>query len=563
VRWQTFMVSDTIPNITIPADLLPADGRFGSGPSKVPTEAIEALAATGVSFMGTSHRKDPVKDVVLRLQDGLRQLFALPDDWDVILGNGGATILWDALTFGFIEQRSQHLTFGEFGSKFAKAVQAAPHLSDPMVIESEPGSHPQLVADDSIDTYCFTHNETSTAVAMNIVRPNGASGLMCVDATSGAAGLSWSPDQTDLYYFSPQKCLASDGGLFIALASPAASARIESIASSDRWIPAGLNLKTALDNSRKKQTYNTPALATIFMTMHMVEWLNTNGGMDFATARCGESSDHIYAWADAHDKASTFVTDTAMRSSVNATIDLDDSISADTVAAVLAANGIVGTDGYRKLGRNQLRLAAFPAIDPADVRALTACIDYVMNELAYTPAIGEGNFEQSVILMLHHDADGALGVIINQPSALDVSELLPRWSDLIADPNRIFSGGPVEQNGFIGIGRHSDTSFADADLETLGFAPLAATHRLATVDLESDPAITAAHIDQLRIFRGYAGWGARQLDGELNAGAWFTVASEPDDLWSTEPQGLYEQVLRRQSGDMRWYANAPTDPTVN
>ena len=375
-------MSDTTPDIRIPADLLPADGRFGSGPSKVRTEAVEALAATGTAFMGTSHRKDPVKDIVLRMQDGMRQLFSLPSDWDVIVGNGGATVLWDALTFGFIDQRSQHLSFGEFGSKFTKAAQQAPHLADPMVIESEAGSHPELVADDSIDTYCFTHNETSTAVAMDVVRPAGATGLMCVDATSGAGGLRWSPDQADLYYFSPQKCLASDGGLYIALASPAASARIESIANSGRWIPTSLNLKTALDNSRKKQTYNTPALATIFLTMHMVEWLNENGGMDFAAGRCEESSSHIYAWADAHEMASPFVTDTAMRSTVNATIDLDDSISADTVCAVLAANGIVGTDGYRKLGRNQMRLGAFPAVDPDDVRALTKCIDYVIGELA-------------------------------------------------------------------------------------------------------------------------------------------------------------------------------------
>lgn len=368
-------------DIKIPSDMLPADGRFGSGPSKVRTEAVEALAATGIDFLGTSHRKDPVKDIVLRLQDGMRALFALPDDWDVILGNGGATILWDALTFGFIDARSQHLSFGEFGSKFAKCAQAAPHL-DPTVIETAAGDHPELVADDSIDTYCFTHNETSTGVAMPVQRPEGAAGLMCVDATSGAGGLHWSPSEADLYYFSPQKCFASDGGLFIALASPAAAARIDAIAESDRWIPAGLDLKTALDNSRKKQTYNTPALATIFMTMHMVEWLNDNGGMDFAAGRAHESSSHIYTWAEANALTTPFVQDTAKRSAVVATIDLDDSVSADEVSATLAANGIVGTDGYRKLGRNQLRLAAFPAIDPDDVRALTNCIDFVLGELA-------------------------------------------------------------------------------------------------------------------------------------------------------------------------------------
>ena len=375
-------MSDTIPNITIPAHLLPADGRFGSGPSKVRTESVDALAATGTSYMGTSHRKDAVKDIVLRMQDAMRQLFSLPSDWDVIIGNGGATILWDALTFGFIGQKSQHLSFGEFGSKFAKAAQQAPHLAEPSVIESEVGSHPMLVTDESVDTYCFTHNETSTGVAMDVVRPAGASGLMCIDATSAAGGMRWSPDQADLYYFSPQKCFASDGGLYLALASPAASARIDEIAATDRWIPAGLDLKTALDNSRKKQTYNTPALATIFMTMHMAEWMNDNGGLEFAAGRCDASSSHIYAWADAHELATPFVTDTAMRSSVVCTIDFDDTVDANTVASVLADNGIVGTDSYRKLGRNQLRLAAFPAIEPDDIRALTVCIDHVVAALA-------------------------------------------------------------------------------------------------------------------------------------------------------------------------------------
>lgn len=374
-------VSDSIPNITIPSDILPADGRFGSGPSKVRTEGVAALAATGMSYMGTSHRMDPVKDVVLRLQNGMRELFSLPSDWDVILGVGGATILWDALTFGFIDTKSQHLSFGEFGSKFAKAAQQAPHLSDPMIIESEVGSHPDLIADDSIDTYCFTHNETSTGVSMPIERPTGASGLVCVDATSAAGGMRWPTDQADLYYYSPQKCFASDGGLYIALASPAASERIESIAASGRWIPASIDLKTALENSRKKQTYNTPALATVFLTAHMTEWLNTNGGIEFAAGRCDESSSHIYAWADAHELATPFVTDLAMRSPVVATIDLDDSVDADTVCSVLAANGIVGTDSYRKLGRNQLRLATFPAIEPDDIRSLTTCIDHVIGEL--------------------------------------------------------------------------------------------------------------------------------------------------------------------------------------
>lgn len=369
-------------SITIPQDLLPSDGRFGSGPSKVRPEALAALAATGTGFMGTSHRKDGVKSIVARLQHGMRELFSLPDDWQVILGNGGATLLWDAMTFCLIQQRSQHLSFGEFSSKFTKAVAAAPHLAEPSVIETDPGSHPEPVADPGVDVYAYPHNETSTAVMMPVTRPAGSDGLVAVDATSGAGGLRWDPTQADFYYFAPQKCFAADGGLFIALASPAAVARIEKLTSGERWIPAGLDLGIALDNSRKNQTYNTPALATVFLTMHMVEWMNANGGLEFAAGRCDQSAAHMYRWADAHELATPFVTDPAMRSRVNATIDLDDSISADTVSAVLRANGIVDTEGYRKLGRNQLRLAMFPGIDPGDVQALTACIDHVIGELA-------------------------------------------------------------------------------------------------------------------------------------------------------------------------------------
>ncbi len=375
------MVSANTPQITIPAELIPADGRFGSGPSKVRQETLDALAGTGMSFMGTSHRRPAVRDVVARLQDGMRELFALPSDWEVMLGNGGATILWDALTFGFIDNKSQHLSFGEFGSKFAKAVSSAPHLDAPDIIESAMGDHPDLVADEGVDTYAFTHNETSTGVSMPVERPGGP-GLMAVDATSAAGALRWDTSQADLYYFSPQKCFAGDGGLFVGLASPAAIERIERIAASDRWIPAGLNLGTALDNSRKNQTYNTPALATIFLTMHMTEWFNENGGLDFSAGRSETSSTHLYAWADSHELASTFVTDSAKRSNVVATIDIDDSISADTVSQVLRSNGIIDTEGYRKLGRNQLRLAMFPAIDPSDVEKLTASIDFVLENLA-------------------------------------------------------------------------------------------------------------------------------------------------------------------------------------
>lgn len=374
-------MSDT-PAITIPANLLPADGRFGSGPSKVRTEALDDLAATGTSYMGTSHRQPAVRDIVARMQDGMREFFSLPEDWEVIIGNGGATLLWDALSFAYVQDRVQHLSFGEFSSKFAKCTTEAPHLSDPMIITSDMGSRPEMVADDSIDVYAYPHNETSTGVSVPVHRPAGATGLVAVDATSGAGGLRWNTDDCDLYYFAPQKCFAGDGGLFLALASPASVERIESVKASGRWIPAGLDLGTALDNSRKNQTYNTPALATIFLTMHMTEWMNSHGGLEWAASRCDQSAEHIFGWADAHELATPFVTDPAQRSHVVATIDFDDSVSADTIAQVLRQNGIVDTEGYRKLGRNQLRLSMFPAIDPDDALALTACIDHVVGELA-------------------------------------------------------------------------------------------------------------------------------------------------------------------------------------
>ncbi|MEM7096236.1 MAG: phosphoserine transaminase [Actinomycetota bacterium] len=374
-------MSDT-PAITIPSDLLPGDGRFGSGPSKVRVEALEDLAATGTTFMGTSHRQPRVRDIVARMQDGMREFFSLPDDWEVIIGNGGATLLWDALSFGFIEQRAQHLSFGEFSSKFAACTTAAPHLDDPMIVSSDTGSRPEMVADDSIDVYAYPHNETSTGVSVPVHRPEGATGLVAVDATSGAGGLRWNSDDCDLYYFAPQKCFAGDGGLFLALAGPAAVDRIESVKASGRWIPAGLDLGTALDNSRKNQTYNTPALATIFLTMHSTEWMNSLGGLEWAATSCDDKAAHIYGWADAHELTTPFVSDPSMRSHVVATIDFDDSVDADVIAKVLRANGIVDTEGYRKLGRNQLRLSMFPAIDTDDSKALTACIDHVLGELA-------------------------------------------------------------------------------------------------------------------------------------------------------------------------------------
>jgi len=376
-------VTDTIPQIKIPADLLPTDGRFGSGPSLVRPEALQALADTGASFLGTSHRRPNVKEVVARLQNGLRSLFNLPDDWEVVLGNGGSTLLWDALTFCTIDNRSQHLVFGEFSSKFAIAAAAAPHVGEPELINADVGSHPTATASD-VDFYAVTHNETSTGVMMPITRPEGTSaesGLVAVDATSAAGGLRWDPAEADIYYFAPQKALGSDGGLYIAACSPAAAARIERITASDRWIPAGLDLGIALKNSRQNQTYNTPALATIFLAVHQVEWMNENGGIDFAAGRSEQSAATVYGWADAHEVATPFVSEESKRSTVVATIDFDDSVNADTIAAVLRANGVIDTESYRKLGRNQLRIAMFPAIEPSNITALTSCIDHVIEAL--------------------------------------------------------------------------------------------------------------------------------------------------------------------------------------
>jgi phosphoserine aminotransferase len=381
---ETCRVSPT-PDITIPPDLLPADGRFGCGPSKVRPEAVDALAAVSRTYLGTSHRQATVKDMVGRLRSGVTSLFSLPDGWEVILGNGGTTVLWDALCFGLVDRHSQHLSFGEFSSKFASCVKSAPWLADPEIIATDPGSHPMAEGRSGVDTYALTHNETSTGVAMRVTRPAGADAgsLVAVDATSAAGGLRFDPNECDLYYFAPQKALASDGGLWLAAASPSAVERIERIAASDRYIPASLNLATARDNSLKNQTYNTPALATIFLAVQQIEWINNNGGLAWAASRCDTSADTMYSWAEASAYATPFVTDPTMRSSVVATIDIDDTVvDANVVAAVLRANGIVDTDSYRKLGRNQLRIALFPAIDPEDVAALTRCIDHVVNELA-------------------------------------------------------------------------------------------------------------------------------------------------------------------------------------
>jgi phosphoserine aminotransferase len=377
-------VSATTPQITIPADLLPADGRFGCGPSKVRPEAVEALAAVGGAYLGTSHRQEPVRYMVSRLRNGLAEMFALPDGYEIVLGNGGSTVFWDIATFGLIENRSLHASFGEFSSKFAAASAAAPFLGDPVVVTSAPGTHPDVAANPEVDVYALTHNETSTGVAMPIVRPEGAGDgqLVLVDATSAAGGLRFDASETDVYYFAPQKCLASDGGLWLAAVSPAAIERIERIGGSDRWIPESLSLTTALDNSRKDQTYNTPALATVFLAVQQVEWVNENGGLHWAASRSDRSAEIIYDWAEKSPFATPFVSDPDDRSHVVATIDLDEAIDAPTVSKVLRANGVVDTESYRKLGRNQIRVALFPAIDPDDVAALTACIDHVVAALA-------------------------------------------------------------------------------------------------------------------------------------------------------------------------------------
>ncbi len=368
----------------IPKHLLPQDGRFGAGPSKLRPAQLEALVATGGSYLGTSHRQAPVREQVRRLRSGLRALFSLPDGYEVVLGNGGATEFWDIATFGLVERRSQHLAFGEFSSKFAAAAKAAPFLDEPSVVKSEPGTHPLPVAEAGVDLYALTHNETSTGVMMPIARVDGADdgALVAVDATSGAGGLPVDASQFDVYYFSPQKCFASDGGLWLALMSPAALERVAAVKASGRWVPASYDLEIAVDNSTQEQTYNTPALATILLMAEQVEWMNNQGGLDWAVSRTRESSDVLYGWADKSPVASPFVRDPSMRSQVIGTIDFEKSVDAAQVAKVLRANGVVDTEPYRKLGRNQLRIAMFPAIEPADVEALTACIDHVVERLS-------------------------------------------------------------------------------------------------------------------------------------------------------------------------------------
>lgn len=363
--------------------MIPSDGRFGCGPSRIRPESIEMLSAAADLFLGTSHRQATVRFKVSELRNGLAEMFALPDGYEVILGNGGTTAFWDAATFGLVEQRSQHLHFGEFSSKFGKAVAAAPHLGDPEIITAEPGDHPLPHASPGVDSYCLTHNETSTGVAMPLSRPEGADpgSLVLVDATSAAGGLRFDPSEVDVYYFAPQKCLASDGGLWLAACSSAAIERIERLSGGDRWTPAFLDLGIALENSRKDQTYNTPALATIFLATEQVRWVNENGGLEFAAGRCDQSAHTVYSWAESNPLTSPFVSDPAKRSHVVATIDFDETVDAAVLASVLRSNGILDVEPYRKLGRNQLRIAMFPAIDPADIKALVASIDYVLERL--------------------------------------------------------------------------------------------------------------------------------------------------------------------------------------
>ncbi|MFM8841518.1 MAG: phosphoserine transaminase [Actinomycetota bacterium] len=374
---------ESAKKIIIPDSLKPKDGRFGCGPSKVRADALASLTSEAASIIGTSHRQKGVKDVVGRVRNGLKDLFSLPDGYEVVLGNGGSTAFWDVATFGQIEKKSQHLSFGEFSSKFASAAKAAPFLDDPSVIKAEPGSHPLPVAEAGVDVYALTHNETSTGVAMPIIRPKGSEGaLVLVDATSAAGGLVVSAKEFDTYYFAPQKSFASDGGIWLALMSPAAIERAERIKASERWTPAFLDINIAIENSRLDQTYNTPAVTTLWLLAKQIEWMNANGGLSFAAGRSAESARIIYGWAERSAVATPFVTDPAMRSSVVATINFDESIDALAVAKVLRSNGIVDTEPYRKLGKNQLRVGMFPAIDPSDIEALTQCIDFVIEEMA-------------------------------------------------------------------------------------------------------------------------------------------------------------------------------------
>lgn len=370
-----------MPDVTIPSELLPADGRFGCGPSKVRPEQVAYLAGAGAELLGTSHRQAPVKNLVGRVREGLGELFRLPEGYEVVIGNGGSTAFWDAAAFGLIEKRSENLVFGEFGGKFAKAAET-PWLDAPHVIEAPGGSRSEVEVVEGVDLYAWPHNETSTGVMAPVRRVHGDDGaLTVIDATSAAGGVDLDVSEADVYYFAPQKNFASDGGLWLALFSPAALERVERIAASDRYIPEFLSLKNAVDNSRLNQTLNTPAIATLALLENQLEWMNGNGGLAWADARTRESSGALYSWAESVEYATPFVADPDHRSQVVVTIDFDERVDAAAVAKTLRANGVVDTEPYRKLGRNQLRVATFTAIEPADVRALIGCIEYVVERL--------------------------------------------------------------------------------------------------------------------------------------------------------------------------------------
>ncbi|HXY66978.1 MAG TPA: phosphoserine transaminase [Mycobacterium sp.] len=368
--------------LTIPDNIKPGDGRFGSGPSKVRPEQLQALSTSAAALFGTSHRQAPVKDLVGRVRDGLRHYFSVPDGYEVVLGNGGATAFWDAAAFGLIDKRSLHLSYGEFSSKFAAAVAKNPFIGEPIIVKADPGSAPEPQTDPSVDVIAWAHNETSTGVAVPVTRPDGSGdALIVIDATSGAGGLPVDVADTDAYYFAPQKNFASDGGLWLAILSPAALGRIEAIAASGRWVPDFLSLPIAVENSLKNQTYNTPAIGTLVLLAEQIDWLLGNGGLDWAVKRTADSSQRLYSWAQDRPYTTPFVAEARLRSQVVGTIDFNDDVDAAAVAKVLRANGIVDTEPYRKLGRNQLRVAMFPAVEPDDVSALTECIDWVVERL--------------------------------------------------------------------------------------------------------------------------------------------------------------------------------------
>ena len=365
---------------TLPADLIPADGRFGCGPSKVRPEQLQAIVDGGRDIIGTSHRQPAVKNLVGSVREGLADLFSLPEGYEIILSLGGATAFWDAATFGLIEKKSGHLSYGEFSSKFAKASKQAPWLDEPTIVEAPAGDAPEPQAMEGCDVIGWAHNETSTGAMVPIVRPEGSDGsLIVIDATSGAGGLPVDIADTDGFYFSPQKCFDSDGGLWFAAMSPAAMERIAKIKNSGRFIPAFLDLQTAVENSLKNQTYNTPAVGTMLMLDNQVKWMNDNGGLDGMVKRTTASSDALYSWAQNRAETTPYVTDEAKRSLVVGTIDFDDSVDAAVLAKVLRANGILDVEPYRKLGRNQLRIGMFPAIDSQDIVTLTKAIDHVLD----------------------------------------------------------------------------------------------------------------------------------------------------------------------------------------